>query len=230
VTFCFRGRRSWRPSPSTSKQEPAGEFVAGEVEEMMDEDRLVEAACGETVGHTGDRQAVLVFASGIKHGEHIVCVLKEQHGITCGFVTGETPAGERDTLLGEFRAGRLKYLCNVNVLTTGFDAPNVDCVALIRPTLSPGLYYQMVGRGFRLHPSKHDCLVLDFGGNVLRHGPVDRVRVKEPSGHRQGQAPAKECPECFSVVAAGYARCPDCGYAFPPPERKPHDGTASDAG
>jgi len=208
----------------------AGEFVADEVEDLMDDDRLVEAACGETVGYTGDRKAVLIFASGIKHGEHIVRVLKEKHGITCGFVTGETPTAERDALLDQFRAGRLKYMCNVNVLTTGFDAPNIDCVALIRPTLSAGLYYQMVGRGFRLHPSKQNCLVLDFGGNVLRHGPVDQIRVKAHGAGGNGQAPAKECPECLSVVAAGYARCPDCGYEFPPPERSKHDAKASEAG
>jgi DNA repair protein RadD len=195
----------------------------------MVQDALVEAACGETVGYTGDRKAVLIFASGIQHGEHIVRVLKDQHDITCGFLTGATPIDERDALLEQFRAGRLKYLCNVNVLTTGFDAPNIDCVALLRPTLSAGLYYQMVGRGFRLHPSKHNCLVLDFGGNVLRHGPVDQLRVQEYVGHGNGQAPAKECPECRSVVAAGYARCPDCGYAFPPPLRKQHDAQASEA-
>jgi DNA repair protein RadD len=208
----------------------AGEFVADEVEDLMDDGRLVEAACGETVGYTGDRKAILIFASGIKHGEHIVRVLKEKHNITCGFITGETPTGERDALLDQFRAGRLKYLCNVNVLTTGFDAPNIDCVALVRPTLSAGLYYQMVGRGFRLYPSKSNCLVLDFGGNVMRHGPVDQIRVKEYGGNGNGQAPAKECPECLSVVAAGYAHCPDCGYEFPPPERRPHDAKASDAG
>jgi DNA repair protein RadD len=208
----------------------AGEFVADEVEDLMDDDRLVEAACGESVAYAADRRAVLVFASGVKHGRHIVRVLREQHGIECGFVTGETPIKERDLILGRFRSGELKYLCNVNVLTTGFDAPHIDCVVLLRPTLSPGLYYQMVGRGFRLHPGKQNCLVLDFGGNVLRHGPVDQVRVKEVGGQGNGQAPAKECPECHSVIAAGYARCPDCGYEFPPPERSKHDAKASEAG
>lgn len=207
----------------------ADEFVADEVETLMDDERLVEAACGETVGYTGNRNAVLVFASGIKHGEHIVRVFREKHGIECGFVTGETPTGERDAILARFKAGALKYLCNVNVLTTGFDAPNIDCVVLVRPTLSAGLYYQMVGRGFRLHPSKQNCLVLDFGGNVLRHGPVDQIRVKRSSAG-DGQAPAKECPECQSIIAAGYARCPDCGYEFPPPERGKHDAKASEAG
>jgi DNA repair protein RadD len=103
-------------------------------------------------------------------------------------------------------------------------------VVLLRPTLSPGLYYQMVGRGFRLHPGKQNCLVLDFGGNVLRHGPVDGIEIKERDTGGNGQAPAKECPECHSVIAAGYARCPDCGYEFPPPERQKHDAKASEVG
>jgi DNA repair protein RadD len=172
---------------------------------------------------------VLIFASGIKHGEHIVRVLAQQHGIECGFVTGETPTRERDAVLGRFRRGELKYLCNVNVLTTGFDSPHIDCVALVRPTLSPGLYYQMVGRGFRLHPGKQNCLVLDFGGNVLRHGPVDDLRIK-PVGNGDGAAPAKECPECLALIAAGYATCPQCGYVFPPPDRNKHEAKASEAG
>lgn len=206
-----------------------GEYVAGEVEDLMDQDNLVEAACGEMVGYTGKRNAVLIFASGVKHGEHIVSVLKAAHGIDCGFVTGDTPVDKRDATLARFKAGELKYLCNVNVLTTGFDAPHIDCVALLRPTLSPGLYYQMVGRGFRLHASKANCLVLDFGGNVLRHGPVDQIRVKERDAG-SGPAPAKECPECHAVVAAGYARCPECGFEFPPPERTKHEAKASEAG
>lgn len=206
-----------------------GEYVAGEVEDLMDNDALVEAACAEIVEYTQARNAVLIFASGVKHGEHIVSVLKNKHGIDCGFVTGETPIDQRDAALARFKAGALEYLCNVNVLTTGFDAPHIDCVALVRPTLSAGLYYQMVGRGFRLHPSKANCLVLDFGGNVLRHGPVDQIGVKERDAGG-GQAPAKECPECHAVVAAGYARCPECGYEFPPPERQKHDARASEAG
>jgi DNA repair protein RadD len=206
-----------------------GEYIAGEVEDLMDQDALVEAACAEIVEQTWSRNAVLLFASGVKHGEHIVSVLKAKHGIDCGFVTGDTPTDRRDSLLDRFKRGGLKYLCNVNVLTTGFDAPNIDCVALIRPTLSAGLYYQMVGRGFRLHPSKTNCLVLDFGGNVLRHGPVDQIRVTERDAGG-GQAPAKECPACHSVIAAGYARCPDCGHEFPPPERQKHDARASEAG
>jgi DNA repair protein RadD len=117
---------------------------------------------------------------------------------------------------------------NVNVLTTGFDAPNIDCVAILRPTMSPGLWYQLVGRGFRLHPGKTNCLVLDFGGNAIRHGPVDQICIKEKTANSRGsESPAKECPECHSLIAAGYALCPDCGYEFPKPERANHDPNAS---
>jgi len=204
-----------------------GEYVAGEVEELMDTDNLVLSACREIVQHTQDRRSVLIFASGVKHGLHIADVLRTRHKVECGFVCGETLPFERDETLRRFRAGELKYLCNVNILTTGFDAPNIDCVALVRPTLSPGLYYQMVGRGFRLHPGKTDCLVLDFGGNVMRHGPVDQLRVAGLGADGTGPAPAKECPQCHEIIAAGYAQCPACGHIFPPPDRRTHEGTAT---
>jgi DNA repair protein RadD len=123
----------------------------------------------------------------------------------------------------------LKYLINVNVLTTGFDAPNVDCVVLLRPTASPGLFYQMTGRGFRLHPSKQDCLVLDYGDNILRHGPVDAIQIVERKS-TGGEAPAKECPKCQTVVHAVYTNCPECGFAFPPPENSKHGSQASNEG
>jgi DNA repair protein RadD len=101
-------------------------------------------------------------------------------------------------------------------------------VVLLRATMSPGLYYQMVGRGLRLHDGKENCRVLDFGGNVKRHGPIDDIRVRGPSGSG-GEAPSKECPECNEVVPIGYSNCPDCGHAFPPPDAKPrHEPKASD--
>jgi DNA repair protein RadD len=215
----------------------AGEFVSDEVEQLMDQDQLVESACQEIVEQTRDRHACLIFASSVKHAQHIQAVLQEKHRVECGFVSGKTPAKERDELLARFRGETsddlfdrkpLKYLVNVNVLTTGFDAPNIDCVAIMRPTMSPGLWYQMVGRGFRLHSGKVNCLILDFGGNAIRHGPVDQIHIREKTNNSKGgEAPAKECPQCHSLIAAGYAICPDCSYEFPRPERMNHDPNAS---
>jgi len=205
-----------------------GEFIAGEVEALMDDETLVRSACREIVAYTQDRRSVLIFAAGIQHARHVRGVLGEM-GHECGFVCGQTLPFERAETLKRFKDGELKYLVNVNVLTTGFDAPNIDCVALLRPTNSPGLYYQCCGRGFRLHPGKANCLILDFGGNILRHGPVDDLRIKQP-GNGDGEAPAKECPECHAVIHAAYAVCPECGHEFPPPRREQHDRQASTAG
>ncbi len=206
----------------------AGEFVADEAEDLMDTDALVESACREVVEQTETRHSVLIFATGVRHGEHVAAVLRRMAGGSVATVFGETADDERDRVLSDFKAGVLKYLVNVNVLTMGFDAPNIDCVAMVRPTLSPGLYYQMVGRGFRLCEGKENCLVLDFGGNVLRHGPVDGIRIQGPAHGGNGDAPAKQCPECQSLIAAGYAVCPDCGHVFPPRKTRQHDGTASE--
>jgi len=224
----LKSKAGRRKADTSSLHLRGGEFIAGEVEALMDDDSLVRSACREIVDHTRDRHSVLIFAAGVQHAEHAQRVLGE-YGQQCGFVCGDTLPFDRAETLRGFRKGELKYLVNVNVLTTGFDAPNIDCVALLRPTNSPGLYYQMVGRGFRLHPGKEDCLVLDFGGNILRHGPVDAIQISEPSTG-DGEAPAKECPECQAIIAAGYAVCPECGHEFPPPERQRHDRQASTEG
>jgi DNA repair protein RadD len=208
----------------------AGEFIAGEVEALMDDDALVHSACREIVEQTRDRNSVLIFAASVQHAQHVQRVLADM-GHECGFVCGDSSSIFRDDILRRFKDGNLKYLVNVSVLTTGFDAPNIDCVALLRPTNSPGLYYQMLGRGFRLHPNKSNCLVLDFGGNILRHGPVDALQIKDKSDRKgNNEAPAKECPNCQALIHASYSICPDCSHEFPPPERDKHDGSASTAG
>ncbi len=204
-----------------------GEYIAGELEEAANRDDVVEDACEEIIRNTKDRKAVLVFTCGIAHGEHVARVLRERTGEEVNFVAGQTPVWQRDEWIDRYRDQDFKWLVNVNVLSTGFDATHIDCVALLRPTLSPGLFYQMCGRGFRLHPGKENCLVLDFGGNVLRHGPVDRITSRVPNAKRKpGEGVHKVCPQCQEVMAAGCRLCPACAFEFPAPEVK-HDAEAS---
>lgn len=219
-----------------------GEFLNAEITAAMDKEEITNAACNEIVQLTKERKSVLIFATSVEHCEHIAERLRSL-GQEVEIVTGDTPAAERAELLDRFKGKQvpadllgnmkppLKFLVNVNVLTTGFDAPNVDCVVLLRPTASAGLYVQMVGRGFRLSPQtgKTDCLVLDYGENVLRHGPVDCVTVKDKTSGK-GKAPAKKCPECLALIHAGYGKCPECGYEFPPPETTNLQHKASNAG
>jgi DNA repair protein RadD len=145
-----------------------------------------------------------------------------------GEIYGDTRPEDRERLVAEFRAGDLKYLVNVNVLTTGFDAPGTDAIAILRATTSPGLLYQMVGRGFRTSPGKVNCLVLDFGDNFERHGPVDEIRA-EAKKPRPGDDPVqKDCPDCRTVVSASVRTCPGCGHVWTITPREPtHNGTSS---
>ena len=104
---------------------------------------------------------------------------------------------------------------------------------MLRPTNSPGLLIQCAGRGTRLSPEtgKSSCLFLDYGGNILRHGPLDMIKVKEPGSGKGGDAPAKKCPQCLALIHAGYTACPECGYVFPPKENNDKmTQTASSAG
>ncbi len=221
-----------------------GEFINSEIADLMDSETLVHSACNEIIAETKHRNSILIFASSVGHAQHIKDKIQRVSGQEVGMVTGDTSSGERAEIIKRFKGqtvaadlfgatkGPLKYLVNVNVLTTGFDAPNVDCVVLLRPTNSPGLYYQMVGRGFRLHPSKENCLVLDFGGNILRHGPVDSIQIKERSGRGgkgDNDSPAKECPECQALIHAGYSICPECSFEFPKAGQN-HEATASTEG
>ena len=105
--------------------------------------------------------------------------------------------------------------------TTGFDYPDIDLIALCRPTMSPGLYMQTVGRGMRIAPDKTDCLVLDFAGNVKRHGPITAVRPPDRKGQGHGEAPVKVCEQCQEFVTLSTRVCPVCGWEFPAPEVKP---------
>jgi DNA repair protein RadD len=109
-------------------------------------------------------------------------------------------------------------MVNVNEHSEGYDAPHIDCVAMLRPTKSPGLMYQQIGRGFRIAPGKTDCLVLDFAGNLLEHGPVDQIRVSRP--RKAGQKAEvekgrmKECPKCKSLLPFGMRKCDVCEFEF----------------
>lgn len=202
-----------------------GEFVSSEADALMCS--VVPAAVGEIRRHAADRKSVLLFCQSREHAKAVQERLIQQ-GDMCGYVDGDSL--DRGETLRDFKAGTLKYLVNINVLTTGFDAPNVDCVGLLRPTVSPGLYYQMVGRGFRIADGKANCLVLDFGGNVARHGPVDAIEVRgvRLGGKNEALTLVKTCPKCESMIAPSYATCPDCGYVWPPKEVASHEAKAGE--
>ncbi|RKJ78819.1 DEAD/DEAH box helicase [Pyramidobacter sp. CG50-2] len=196
-----------------------GEYVESELQLAVDTDANNAEIVRETISRAGDRKAWLFFCTGVEHAFHMRDELR-QAGIPTATVVGDTPAAERAEILENFKSGQLKALTNVDVLTTGFDYPGIDLLAMCRPTLSPGLYVQMAGRGMRVAEGKADCLVLDFAGNVAAHGPITSVAI--PKRKRAAEKkPVRKCPECDEIVAANAKICPACGYEFPAPERKP---------
>lgn len=202
----------------------AGEFVTHEVEGLFGgDDRKIEMAVNETVYMCRDRRSILAFCAGVLHAEKVAEAIRKKTGEDVEVITGETPSLMRSASIANFAARRLRWLVNVDVLTTGFDAPCVDAIAVYRATDSAGLFAQIAGRGFRVFPGKENCLLLDYGENVARHGPLDAEdygRKKGGHGEKTGEAPTKACPGCEKEVHAAARVCPSCGFAFPDRELK----------
>jgi len=197
------------------------------------EDDFVKAGVADMISKSYGRHSILVFCSSVANAEKVCTEIIEQlPTTTTKIITGETKPDERAETIEEFKAESLRFLINVMVLTTGFDAPNVDCVTIFRPTVSPGLFYQMVGRGFRLHQTKRDSLILDYGGNIERHGPVDmldQTNDKKTKSKKKAEEPVKVCEQCLEYVPIRDRICSSCGFIFPAPERADPSKESSDA-
>ena len=197
-----------------------GEYIEKELQAAVNIDMLNSAVVDEVIKLAGVRKAWLFFCAGVDHATAIADTLNDR-GIAAAVVTGKTPKKERERIIDDFKAGKLKALTNANVLTTGFDYPDIDLIAMMRPTLSPGLYVQMAGRGLRLKSHTDHCLVLDFAGVVAQHGPIVAVDPPKKGGQVDGEAPSKVCSECGEICHAAVKNCTNCGAPFPEPERAP---------
>lgn len=199
----------------------------GEFDEDEAADRamsVLDASCAEFVriGREQERNGWLAFAVNVEHATAITGKLKDM-GVSADLVTGATPKGERQHIISRYKARMTTCLVSVGVLTTGFNAPHVDLVGLMRPTKSAGLYVQMVGRAFRLAPGKKNALILDYGGNVERHGPVDKVKPRrrrkkgDPVLPEEKEERAKRCPSCRTLNEVRAIECIECGFEWPKP-------------
>ena len=171
-----------------------GEYAEKDVNQLLGKhQRVTRAIIEQVVALAVQRQAVMIFAATVDHAREITGYLPEHQ---TALIIGATDLNERDLLIQRFKQRQLKYLVNVSVLTTGFDAPHVDFIAILRPTQSVSLYQQIVGRGLRLDEGKQDCLVIDYAGNSvnLYHPEVGETKPN---------------PDCEPVQVF----CPSCGFA-----------------
>lgn len=196
-----------------------GEYIASEMEAKFNTDDHNQAVVQEIIEKASSRKHWLIFCSGVAHSEAVAKCLRAS-GIAAEALDATHSKSERERKLVDFESGRMRAICSVGILTTGYDFPALDCIAFLRSTMSPGLYLQMAVRGMRPHAGKSDCLVLDFAGVVATHGPITAVQPPKKAGDGNGEAPVKVCDNCGELCAISVAVCPACLHPFPEPERK----------
>ncbi|MEC8897599.1 MAG: helicase-related protein, partial [Pseudomonadota bacterium] len=176
---------------SALTQDRFGEYAEKDVNQLLSKhQRVTRAIIEQVMEMAAERQGAMVFAATVQHAQEIAGYLPEQE---TALVTGATDLRDRDQLIQRFKQRQLKYLVNVSVLTTGFDAPHVDLIAILRPTQSVSLYQQIVGRGLRLDEGKRDCLVIDYAGN---HVNLHHPEVGEPKPNPNSEPVQVFCPGC----------------------------------
>lgn len=194
---------------SSLQPDSAGRYNEREVNQLLDRyPRVTEAICEQLVELAAARRGVMIFAASVRHAREISGYLPAGQA---ALVTGETDSQTRAELIEQFKAQRLKFLVNVSVLTTGFDAPQVDLIAILRPTQSVSLFQQMAGRGLRLFPGKEDCLIIDYAANGI-----------------DLYYPEVGSPKPASDTEPVQVFCPDCGHANIFWGRLSPDGTVSE--
>ena len=214
-----------------------GEYKQNELQAAVDKNELTYKAIKELVECGQDRNHWLVFASGVEHAEHVRSML-DSFGIAACVVHSKLDDATRKERIDGFKSGKYRAAVNNNVLTTGFDFPGIDLIGMLRPTSSPSLWVQMLGRGTRpvYHPDapadyletmegrlesikwgpKQNCLVLDFAGNTRRLGPINDPVIPKPRVKGGGGvAPVKVCEACGVYNHASVRFCSYCGAEFP---------------
>jgi DNA repair protein RadD len=205
-----------------------GDYNESALQAAVDQDDITYEALCEVVQLGYQRRSWLIFASGIEHAEHVAEMLRSKFGVPAAAVHSKMSDKQRDEILDAFKRGELRCIVNKDVLTTGFDHPPIDLIGMLRPTMSTGLWVQMLGRGTRPYDwtnpqqyipgfefTKHHCLVLDFAGNTRRLGPINDPVIPKPKGQgRAGDAPVKICDACGAYNHTSARHCIVCGEEF----------------
>lgn len=196
----------------------AGEYNQTDLAMAADNPEIIKSAVDEIITYGSDRKSWMIFCAGVKHAQNVLLEIKSR-GIEAGIVTGEMDNYTRDTVIRNFRDGKIKAIISVNVLTKGVNIPECDLIALLTATRSTAKYVQMAGRGLRIAPGKENCLLLDMANNVMTHGELDNLNPKKIRNvSLKYEAPVKECPDCKTIIHSAIKVCYICGYKYPESE------------
>lgn len=193
-----------------------GDYDSRELAALMEQ----RAIYGDTVSNymniANGKQAI-VYLSSVEASKATAAAFID-HCIYAVHLDGTTPKDERESSIRKFRDGRIKILCNVDLLGEGLDVPDCECVILLRPTKSLTLYIQQSMRSMRYKPHK-TAIIIDHVGNVFRHGFPDEARewtLESKKRKQENSVHVKQCPECFACMPTLTRICPECGHEFTP--------------
>jgi DNA repair protein RadD len=209
-----------------------GDYVKEQLESVMMDRDLVSRTVDDIMEKGKDRKSWILFCAGVNHVEQVKDELINR-GISAVSVTSKTSKKDREKNINLFKERKVRAILNCDVLTTGFNASNIDLLIMLRPTKSTALYVQIVGRGTRLFPGKENCLVLDYANNIREHGPVDCIEIKKRINpfkdsitvSLEKNSAFKICPNCEIALHPRVRECADCGFIFPPEYK--HEDTAA---
>ena len=192
-----------------------GEYDRNEVNAFFQKN--VKTVYGDALRHyhrLADGKQAICYLPGVELSKEMAQRFTAD-GIPAAHIDGTTPKAVRDKIIADFRSGKLRILCNVDLISEGFDVPDCECVILLRPTKSLTLYIQQSMRCMRFREGKR-AVIIDHVNNVANFGLPDDDREWSLEGHEKpkGAAPVKVCPQCFATVRAAERTCPHCGFTF----------------
>lgn len=167
-----------------------GDYNEAELFALMNQNALV-GNLVKTWQTKAEGRKTVCFAVNVHHSKHIVESYRNA-GVRAAHLDGETPDAVRERLLRDFAQGQIDVLCNVNVISEGFDVPAIECVQLARPTQSLAMYLQQGGRGLRPNPGKNEALILDHADNTFKHGFLEQDRNWTLDGVKKDAAESTE--------------------------------------
>ena len=197
----------------------AGEYTSASQEFFLKDH--IELYAENIAKETDGEHVTLCFLPSVAYARKFAELLCTW-GCKASWVSGDMEKQERDNRIDRFKNGDISHMCNVNLLTTGSNIPQITAIVLLRATKSTNLYVQMVGRGLRLHPDsdKANCIVYDYGGNAVRHGPLNKPFSFTRDRSRSGIPVGRICQGCGEVLPARLIKCDVCGEVIEMPERR----------
>ncbi len=218
----FAAADSLREEDFANVKTAMGDYANNELYKLYDKPKLYKGVV-ENYKKLAPNTKAIIFCVNCEHSRNTADEFLN-NGILAMHLDADVPTEKRKEILEDFANGKFNVLCNVNILTEGYDLPSIETVILNRATKSTALYFQMVGRGLRPAPNKNFCIVIDHGANWKTHGLVTDEREWNWEGKKKdkkGAFPTKECPNCYHILPIQSSLCPNCGLIFTKKEPDP---------